>query len=79
MSDLFDDFIDRVPLGRTFFADCNPVRTAGPMQVSVSFAESVVAARPYPYPMSVRFAGGSVHATRRTVFRRRASARFAAP
>ena len=52
MSDLFDDFIDRVPLGRTFFAARNPVRTAGPMQVSVAFAETVVAARPYPYPMS---------------------------
>jgi len=52
MSDLFDDFIDRVPFGRTLFAERNPVRTAGPMQVSVSFAESVVATRPYPYPMS---------------------------
>ena len=38
MSELFEDFIDRVPLGRTFFADRNPVRTAGPMQVSVAFA-----------------------------------------
>jgi hypothetical protein len=68
MSDLFDDFIDRVPLGRTFFAERNPVRTAGPMQVSVSFAESVVAARPYPYPMS-----GSV---RKEVFTRRGGLYF---
>ena len=52
LSDLFEDFIDRVPLGRTFFADRNPVRTAGPMQVSISFAESFAAARPYPYPLS---------------------------
>ena len=50
LSDLFEDFIDRVPLGRTFFAERNPVRTAGPMQVSVAFAESYVQARPYPYP-----------------------------
>jgi len=68
MSDLFDDFIDRVPLGRTFLAERNPVRTAGPMQVSVSFAESVVAARPYPYPMS-----GSV---RKEVFTRRGGLYF---
>ena len=41
LSDLFEDFIGRVPLGRTFFADRNPVRTAGPMQVSIAFAESL--------------------------------------
>ena len=52
LSDLFEDFIDRVPLGRTFFADRNPVRTAGPMQVSIGFAESFAAASPYPYPLS---------------------------
>ena len=52
LSDLFDDFIDRVPLGRTFLADRNPVRTAGPMQVSVAFAEHLAAAKPYPYPLS---------------------------
>jgi hypothetical protein len=68
MSDLFDDFIDRVPFGRTLFAERNPVRTAGPMQVSVSFAEGVVAARPYPYPMS-----GSV---RKEVFTRRGGLYF---
>ena len=68
MSDLFDDFIDRVPLGRTFFADRNPVRTAGPMQVSVAFAETVAATKPYPYPMS-----GSI---RREVFTRRGGLYF---
>jgi hypothetical protein len=52
MSDLFEDFIGRVPLGRTFFADRNPVHTAGPMQVSVAFAENLVTTRPYPYPMT---------------------------
>ena len=51
MSDLFDDFIGRVPLGRTFFADSNPVRTAGPMQVSIAFAETLARERPYPYPL----------------------------
>jgi len=50
LSELYDDFIDRVPLGRTFFADRNPVRTAGPMQVSIAFAERFAETRPYPYP-----------------------------
>jgi len=52
LSALYDDFIGRVPLGRTFFADRNPVRTGGPMQVAVAFAEAQVKAAPYPYPMS---------------------------
>jgi len=28
-----------VPLGRTLFAESNPIRTRGPMQVNVAFAE----------------------------------------
>jgi hypothetical protein len=68
LSDLFDDFIDRVPLGRTFFADRNPVRTAGPMQVSVAFAERYVQDRPYPYPIT-----GSI---RQEVFTRRGGLYF---
>jgi hypothetical protein len=52
LSALYDDFIGRVPLGRRFFADRNPVRTGGPMQVAVGFAEAQVEAAPYPYPMS---------------------------
>ncbi len=36
LSDVFEDMIDRVPLGRTFFADRNPVRTGGPMQVAIA-------------------------------------------
>jgi hypothetical protein len=51
LSDVFDDFIDRVPLGRRFLADRNPVRTAGPMQVSVAYAQSYAAGHPYPYPV----------------------------
>ena len=41
-----------VPLGKTLFAGWNPVRTGGPMQVSVTFAGQQVAARPYPYPVA---------------------------
>jgi len=51
LSDIFDDFIGMVPLGRTFLANRNPVRTGGPMQVSIAFAESHVAAKSYPYPV----------------------------
>jgi len=52
LSALFEDFIGMVPLGQRLFAGYNPVRTAGPMQVSVEFAERQAAAEPYPYPMT---------------------------
>jgi hypothetical protein len=52
LSELFEDFIGRVPLGKTFFAARNPVRTGGPMQVSVGFAEKHIASKKYPYAVS---------------------------
>ncbi|MEO8080226.1 MAG: DUF1615 family protein, partial [Caldimonas sp.] len=52
LSDLFEDFISQVPLGQRFFAGYNPVRTGGPMQVSVEFAETHVKTRRYPYRMA---------------------------
>jgi uncharacterized protein DUF1615 len=70
LSEIFDDFIGMVPLGKTFFSSRNPVRTGGPMQVSVSFAEAQVQSRPYPYPLQ-----GSV---RREVFTRRGGLYFGA-
>jgi hypothetical protein len=51
LSLVYEDLIARVPLGQRLFADANPVRTAGPMQVSVAFAEQHAHAHPYPYPM----------------------------
>jgi hypothetical protein len=68
LSEIFEDFIGMVPMGRTFFADRNPVRTGGPMQVSVAFAETHAAAKPYPYPVS-----GSI---RHEVFTRRGGMYF---
>jgi hypothetical protein len=51
LSDIFEDFISLVPMGRTLFADRNPIRTRGPMQVNVAFVAQYAAARPYPYPV----------------------------
>lgn len=48
---LYLDMIDELPFGKQLFADANPVRTAGPMQVSIEFAEQHALATPYPYPV----------------------------
>ncbi len=50
LSEIFEDFIGMVPLGERLFADFNPVRTGGPMQVSIAFAEKHAAEKRYPYP-----------------------------
>ena len=51
LSDIYEDFIGAVPMGRTLFADRNPIRTRGPMQVHIAFAERFSTANPYPYPV----------------------------
>ena len=51
LSDIFDDFIGMVPMGQRLFSSWNPVRTGGPMQVSIEFAERHAQSRPYPYPL----------------------------
>lgn len=48
LSDVYEDFIGRVPLGSRLFASWNPIRTRGPMQVNVAFAERFEAVKPYP-------------------------------
>lgn len=53
LSDIYEDFIAAVPLGRTLFAESNPIRTRGPMQVNVAFAEQFAAHQPYPYPVTL--------------------------
>jgi hypothetical protein len=68
LSEIFEDFISIVPMGKTFFAGRNPVRTGGPMQVSVGFAEAHTKAKTYPYPVS-----GSI---RHEVFTRRGGMYF---
>jgi hypothetical protein len=53
LSDIYEDFIGAVPLGKRLFEDRNPIRTRGPMQVNVAFASQYAAVRPYPYPVKV--------------------------
>ena len=50
LSLMYEQFIDEVPLGQRLFANWNPVRTGGPMQVSIAFAEAHAKAQPYPFP-----------------------------
>lgn len=52
LSETFEDLIGMVPLGQRFLAGRNPVRTGGPMQVSIAFAEAHARQRPYPYPVA---------------------------
>jgi len=51
LSDIYEDLIGTVPLGRTLFADHDPIRTRGPMQVHIVFAARFAASKPYPYPV----------------------------
>ena len=68
LSDIFDDFIGIVPMGRRLFASWNPVHTGGPMQVSIDFAQKHAQSKPYPYPVD-----GSI---RHEVFTRRGGMYF---
>lgn len=54
LSDIYQDMIGSVPLGRRLFADFNPVQTGGPMQVSIPFAEANASGYPYPVEGSIR-------------------------
>lgn len=47
---LFTDMIAELPAGQQLFGGLNPVRTGGPMQVSIAFAERHAKERGYPYP-----------------------------
>jgi hypothetical protein len=68
LNDIFSDFISIVPLGGSMFGSLNPVHTAGPMQVSIAYAEEHADAKKYPYP---------VHSTiRNEVFTRRGGMYF---
>lgn len=49
LSDLYEELIAKVPMGRRLLADANPVRTGGPMQVSIAYAEAHADDRAYPF------------------------------
>jgi len=68
LSDIYEDFIGRVPFGRMLLENANPVRTGGPMQVNVAFARAQAADKPYPYPV--------VESLRDEVFTRRGGMYF---
>lgn len=68
LSDVYEDFIGRVPLGRRLFASWNPIRTRGPMQVNVAFAEQFEAVKPYPYHVSGNDLGDELFARRASVY-----------
>ncbi|MEP6882594.1 MAG: DUF1615 domain-containing protein [Dokdonella sp.] len=68
LSLIFEDLVASVPLGKQLFADANPVRTGGPMQVSVDFAEQHAKENGYPYPIK--------ESVRREVFTRRGGMYF---
>ena len=51
LSDLYEDFIGMVPMGKRLFGELNPVKTAGPMQVGIAYSEQHVKEKRYPYPM----------------------------
>jgi hypothetical protein len=68
LSRIYEDLIDTLPLGKRLFGDSNPVRTGGPMQVGVAFAERFARGRAYPYPLD-----GSI---RHEVFSRRGGMYF---
>src|SRR5262245_51002248 len=68
LSDMFEDFASRVPLGKSLFGEQNPVRSGGPMQVSIAFAQAHAAVHRYPFG-----AGASI---RDEVFTRRGGLYF---
>lgn len=54
LSRLYEEIIDRVPLGQRLFAGKNPVQTGGAMQVSIPFAAAHARGYPYPVQGSIR-------------------------
>jgi hypothetical protein len=68
LSDLFEEMIARVPIGKRLLARANPVHTGGPMQVSITFAEAHAREHPYPYTVD--------SSIRREVFTRRGGVYF---
>ncbi|HEX2596598.1 MAG TPA: DUF1615 domain-containing protein [Luteimonas sp.] len=54
LSEVFEQMISAVPMGSRLLGGLNPVHTAGPMQVSIAFAQAHARGYPYPREGSVR-------------------------
>ncbi len=54
LSELYEDLIDRVPMGQRLFAGKNPVQTGGAMQVGIPFAQANAGGYPYAVDGSIR-------------------------
>ncbi|KFL37730.1 hypothetical protein N788_00745 [Arenimonas donghaensis DSM 18148 = HO3-R19] len=54
LSEVYEDLVGRVPLGKRLFENWNPVQTGGPMQVSIPFAEKNDRGYPYEVQGSIR-------------------------
>ncbi len=76
LNDIYEDFIAGVPLGQRLFGDWNPVRTAGPMQVSIAFSERYASLKPYPFPLNGPLNGPLEGRIRDEVFTRRGGLYF---
>lgn len=50
MNLLYNQMMNELPFGQDQMARRNPIKTGGPMQVSVEFAENQIKEKPYPYP-----------------------------
>jgi Protein of unknown function (DUF1615) len=68
LSDVYEDFTGRVPLGRRLFASWNPIRTRGPMQVNVAFARQFETVKPYPYHTSGADLGDELFTRRASIY-----------
>jgi hypothetical protein len=68
LSEIYESLIGSIPLGRRLLAEANPVHTAGPMQVSIAFAEVFAARHDYPW--------GEISNVRHEVFTRRGGMYF---
>lgn len=51
LNDLFEDLLSELPFGQSWLEDFIPVRTAGPMQVSIEFAQAHADENGYPFPV----------------------------
>lgn len=70
LNELFEDMLDKLPFGQSWLEDFIPVKTAGPMQVSIAYAKDQAEQKSYPYTIE--------RSLRNEVFTRRGGLYFGA-